>query len=80
MFTQSKDPNNKNKPAYKKIVHTVTEQITPFLLVSKNNEMMQTNEIDLAMTKALLLHNTLDHDMIPKTRFTDFPLSIQVFL
>ena len=105
----------------KNIVHIITEQITPFLLVSKNNEMMKTNEmlmldqnlqkkhlystsvllltieqntmiididvevlhvttlttrpiheidtvlhleIDLAMTKVLLLHNTLDHDMM----------------
>ena len=105
----------------KNIVHIVTEQITPSLLVSKNNEMMKTNEmlmldqnlhkihlystsvllltieqntmiidievevhhvttlttrlihkfdtvlhleIDLAMTKVLLLHNTRDHDMI----------------
>ena len=105
----------------KNIVHIVTKQITPSLLVSKNNEMMKTNEmhmldqnlhknhlystcvlllmieqnttitdieievphvttlttkpvhkidtvlhleIDLAMTKVLLLHNTLDHDMI----------------
>ena len=104
----------------KNIVHIVTEEITPSLLVSKNNEMMKTNamhmldqnllenhlystsvlilmieqntvivdievevphvttlttktihkidtvlhlEIDLAMTKVLLLHNTLDHDM-----------------
>ena len=47
MFTQPKDPNNKNKPAYKNIVHTVTEQITPSLLVSKNNEMMKTNEMHM---------------------------------
>ena len=39
MLTQPEDPNNKN------IVHIVTEQITPSLLVSKNNEMMKTNEI-----------------------------------
>ena len=120
MFTQPKDPNNKNKPAYKNIVHIVIEQIIPSLLDSKNNEMMKTNEmhmldqnlhknhlystfvllsmieqntmiidtivevpretlttktihkidtvlhlgIDLAITKVLLLHNTLDHDMI----------------
>ena len=124
MFTQPKDPNNKNKPASKNIVHTVTEhteQITPSPLVSKNSETMKTNEmlmldqnlhkihlystsiplltieqnimiidievevlhvttlittpihkidtvlyleIDLATTKVLLLHNTLDHDMI----------------
>ena len=105
----------------KNIVHIVTDQITPSLLVSENNEMMKTNEkhmldqnlhknhsystfvlllmieqktmiidievevphvttltarpihkidtvlhleIDLAMTKVLLLHSTLDHDMI----------------
>ena len=105
----------------KNIVHIATEQNTPSLFVSKNNEMMKTNEIlmlgqnfhknhlyttsvlllmieqntmiidtevevphetilttktthkidsvlhlelDLAMTK-VLLHNTLDHDMIP---------------
>ena len=121
MFTQPKEPNNKNKPAYKNIAHTVPEQIIPFLLVSKHNEMMKTNEkhmldqnlhknhlystfvlllmieqnimiidtevevphettpttktihkidivlhleIDLVMTKVLLLHTTLDHDMI----------------
>ena len=29
----------------KSIVHTVTEQITPSLLDSKNNEMMKTNEM-----------------------------------
>ena len=44
MYTQPKDPNNKNKPAYKNIAHTVIEQTTPFLLVSKNNEMMKINE------------------------------------
>ena len=42
MFTQPKDPNNKNKPAYKKIVHIVTEQIIPSPLVSRSNEMMKT--------------------------------------
>ena len=47
MFTQPKDPNNKNKPAYENIVHIVTEQITPSLLVSKNNEMMKTDEMQM---------------------------------
>ena len=54
MYTQPKDPNNKNKPAYKNIAQTVTEQITPFLLVSKNNEMMKINEkhmLDLNLHK-----------------------------
>ena len=121
MFTQPKAPNNKNKPAYKNNAHIVKEQIIVSLLVSKNNEMMKTNEmhmldqnlhknhlystfvllpmieqnimiidtevevphetilitksihkidtvlhleIDLVMTKVLLLHSTLDHDMI----------------
>ena len=121
MFTQPKDPNNKLNLHTKNIVHIVTEQITPSLLVSKNKEMMKTIEmlmldqklhknhlystsvllltierntmifdievevlhvttlitrpfhkidtvlhleIDLAMTKVLLLHNTLDHEMI----------------
>ena len=101
----------------KNIIHTVTGQIIPSLLVSKNKEMMKKNEtlmhdqnhsyntfvllltteqnsmitdievevlpvttlttkrihkkdivlpqeIDLVMIKTLLLHNTLDHDMI----------------
>ena len=121
MFTQSKDPNNKKNLHIKYIVQIVTEQITPSLLVSKNNEMMKKKEmhmldqnlhknhfystsvllliieqntmminievevphvttlttktihksdtvlhleIDLAMTKVLPLHKTLDHDMI----------------
>ena len=123
MYTQPKDPNNKNKPAYKNIAHTLIEQNTPFLLVSKNNAMMKINEkhkldqnlhkndsfstfvllpmteqntmiidtevevphetslttkiihktdtvlhleteIDFVMTKVLLLHTTLDQDMI----------------
>ena len=50
MYTQPKDPNNKNKPAknkknlLKNIVRTVIEQTTPLLLVSKNKEMMKINE------------------------------------
>ena len=41
----------------KNIVHTVTEQTTPSLLVSKNNEMMKTNEmlmLDQILHKNLL--------------------------
>ena len=37
IFTQPRNPNNKNKPAYKKTAPIVIEQITPSLLVSKNN-------------------------------------------
>ena len=121
MFTQPKDPNNKNKPANKKYCsycHRTNHSISACF---KNNEMMKTNEkhmldqnlhknhlynttvhllmieqnimiidkeaevphettltiktihkidtvlhleIDLVMTKVLLLHTTLDHDMI----------------
>ena len=38
MFTRSRDPNNKNKPA-QKIVLIVIEQTTLYLPVSKNSEM-----------------------------------------
>ena len=42
MFTPSRDPNNKNEPAYKKyIVPIVIEQTILSFLVSKNNEMMK---------------------------------------
>ena len=44
MFTQPKDPNNKNKPAYKIIALFVTEQIVPSQLFSKNTEMTKTKE------------------------------------
>ena len=117
MFTQPEDPNNKKNLHIKDIVHIVTEQTTPSLLVSKkqrdeedkrdayarskspqklfvryfrspsndrtqnydnryrspstsrNNSYNKIDtvphlEIDLVMTKVLLLHNTLDHDMI----------------
>ena len=47
MFTQPKDPNNKNKPAYKNFCsycHRTKHSISS-LLVLKNNEMMKTNEM-----------------------------------
>ena len=44
LYTQPKDPNNKKNLHIKNIAHTVIEQITPFLLVSKNNEMTKINE------------------------------------
>ena len=37
-------------------------------------------EIDLVMTKVLLLRNTLGYDMIPTTRFTLLTFSIQIFV
>ena len=44
------------------IVHTVIERITPFLLVSKNNEMMKINEkhmLDLNLHKNLLYNTSV---------------------
>ena len=52
MFTQPRDPNNKNKPEYKNIAPTVKEQITTSLLASKNNETK-------TITKKLILDQTL---------------------
>ena len=40
-----KTPITKINLHIKNFVHTVTEQITPSLLVSKNNELMKTNEM-----------------------------------
>ena len=44
MFTQPRDPNNQNKPEYKKFAPLVIEQIIPSLLASRNNEMMKIKE------------------------------------
>ena len=119
MFSQPKDPNNKNKPAYKKYCsycHRTNHSISAcfkkqrddedkrdayarskspqnhlystfvlLLMIEQNTMIIDTEvevphetlttktihridtvlhlEIDLAMTKVLLLHNTLDHDM-----------------
>ena len=121
MFTQPKDPNNKNKPAYKKYCsycHRTNHAISACFKEQRDDEdkqdayalskspqksfvqyfrflpMVEQNimiidtevevphettpttktiqkidtvlhlEIDLVMTKVLLLHNTVDHDMI----------------
>ena len=40
IFTQSRDPNDKTKPAFKKIARTVIQQIILFIHASKNTEMM----------------------------------------
>ena len=120
MFTQPKDPNNQNKPAYKKYCSYCHRTNHSTSTCFKNSEMMKINEMlmlnqnlhknhsystfvlllmieqntkkkgikvgvlhvtphttrhihkidtvlhpetDLVMTKVLLLHNTLDHDM-----------------
>ena len=67
MYTQPKDPNNKNKPAYKNIAHTVIEQITPFLLVSKNNEMMKINEKHLLDQNLHKNHSFSTFVLLPMT-------------
>ena len=63
MFTQPRDPNNKNKPAYKNLAPTVIEQITPSLLASKNNEMMKIKE--KLMLDQNLLKNRLYNTFVP---------------
>ena len=107
MFTQPKEPNNKNKPAYKKycsLCHRTNHSISACFKKQRDDEdkrdayarskspqksfvqyfrspsndrtkhydnryrsrsTSRNNEINLAMTKVLPLHNTLDHDMIP---------------
>ena len=62
MFTQPRDRNNKHKPAYKNIVLIVIGQITPSLLVSRNNEMMKTKETpmqDLNLLKNYLYNTSV---------------------
>ena len=65
MFTQSRDPNNKNKPAYKKVDLFVIEQTNPSLPVSKNIETMKINEM-LMLDRNLLkthLYSTFVHPL-----------------
>ena len=47
MFTQPKDLNNKKNLHIKNIVLIIIEQITPFQLALKNNEMMKKNEMHM---------------------------------
>ena len=44
MLTQPRDPNNKTKPAYKKLALTVTHLSIPSQLVLRYEEMTKTNE------------------------------------
>ena len=53
MFTQPRDPKNKNKTAYKNIVPIAIEQTTLSLLVSKNNEMMKIKDMDRNLLKII---------------------------
>ena len=50
------------------IIDTEVEVLHETILITKTIDKIDTVlhlEIDLVMTKVLLLHNTLDHDMIP---------------
>ena len=47
MFTQPGDPNNKSKSAYKNIVIIVIKTITVFQIVTKNNVMKNTKNIEI---------------------------------
>ena len=53
LFTQPRDPNNQTNLHIKNISPIVIEQITPSLLVSKNNEMMKTKEMHMLDRKLL---------------------------
>ena len=57
MVTQSGDPNNKSKPAYKKIVLIVTKTIKVFQTVTKNNATK--NIKDIKIRDQELLNNPL---------------------
>ena len=57
MFTQPRDPNNKNKSAYKKYCsYCHRTKITLSLLVSKNNEMMKIKEMPMLDQNLLKNH------------------------
>ena len=60
MVTQSGDPNNKSKPAYKNIVLTVSKITMVFQIVFKNNVTMNTKDIKIKDQELLnnLLYNT----------------------
>ena len=64
----------------KNIVHIVTEQTTPSLLVSKNNEMMKTNEmhmLDQNLHENLLYSTSVLHLMIEQnTTITDIEVEV----
>ena len=67
----------KTNPHIKNIVLTVTEQITPFLLASKNNEIMKTNEklmLDQNLLKTFL-YNTFV--LLPMTEQNDMIQDIE---
>ena len=65
MFTHSRVPKNKHKPAYKKLALIVIEQITPSQLVSKNIEIMKTKETHKL---DIILHNSHMYDTFAPLR------------
>ena len=67
MVTQSGDPNNKSKAAYKKIVPIVTKIIIVFQTVIKNNVMMNTINTKTKDHELLnnLLYNIFAVNLIP---------------
>ena len=65
MVTQSGDPNNKSKTAYKKIVPIVTKIIMVFQTVIKNNVMMNTKN-----TK------TKDHELLNNLLYNIFAVNL----
>ena len=67
MFRQPRDPNNKNKPAYKNYCSIVIEQTTPSLLVSKNSEMMKIKEMLIMLDRNLLKSHLYSIFVYPQT-------------
>ena len=68
MVTQSGDPNNKSKPAYKKIVPIVTKIIIVFQTVIKNNVMMNSKN---TITK--------DHELLNNPLYNIFAVNLKAF-
>ena len=66
LVTQSGDPNNKSKPAYKNIVHTVIKTIIVFQIVIKNNVM--TNTKDIKVKDQELLNNPLYNTFVVNSK------------
>ena len=65
MFTEPRDPNNK-KHLLKIFAPIVIEQITPSLLVSKNNEMTKTKAMHM-LNQNLLKNNLFSTFVLPQT-------------
>ena len=75
MITQSGDPNNKSKPAYKNIVPIVTKIIMVFQTVIKNNVMMNTKN---TKTKDHQLFNNLLYNIFAVNLITHKKLEMTI--